>query len=97
MKRLIYSDRALVDFESVLDHIALDNPRAAIKLGEGFLETCELLAQQPEMGVRLGTSDSTQRMFTYRKYAIYYRNLNHAVRIQRFLHPSLDVRKQTLD
>ncbi len=97
MKRLIYSDRALVDFESILDYIAPDNPQAAIKLGEGLLEACELLAQQPEMGVRLGPSNSTQRMFTFRKYAIYYRNLENVVRIQRFLHPSLDVRKQTLD
>jgi len=97
MKRLIYTEKALADFKSILDYIALDNPEASVKLGQGLLETCELIAQQPEIGVRKGTHGSTQRRFTHRGYAIYYRNLEHSVRIQRFLHPSLDARKQSFD
>jgi hypothetical protein len=36
-------------------------------------------------------------MFTFRGYAIYYRNLDDSVIVQRFLHPSLDHSKQSLD
>jgi len=97
MKRLIYSKNALDDFDSILEYIARDNPPAAVQFGEGFIEACELIAQQPEIGIRRGSKNSTQRMFTFRGYAIFYRNLDHVVRIQRFLHPSLDVEGQSLD
>jgi len=82
---------------NIREYIARDNPRAAIELGEGFLDTCELIAQNPEIGVRKGKPGSTQRSFTHRGYAIYYRNLEHSVRIQRVLHPSLDVEQQPLE
>ena len=97
MKSLVFTDNSLADLESIRNYIALDNPRAAIEFGEGFIKTCELIAQQPEIGVRTGKSDATQRMFTFRGYAIYYRNLDDSVNIQRFLHPSLDHSKQALD
>jgi plasmid stabilization system protein ParE len=48
MKQLIYSEKCLADLRSIRDYIARDNLQAAIELGEGFLATCELIAQQPE-------------------------------------------------
>ncbi len=96
MKRLIYTDLALVDFDNILQRISLDNPRAAVELGDGFMNTCKLIAQNPEIGVLQGKPDAPLRMFTHRGYAIYYDNLEHSVEILRFLRPSLDVHKQTL-
>ena len=97
MKRLIYSEKSLADLDSILVYISRDNPSAAVAFGEGFIETCELISQQPEIGVRRGDEGSSQRMFTFRGYAIFYRNLDDSVRIQRLLHPSLNVERQSLD
>jgi len=97
MKRLLLSENSLADLDSILDYIARDNPRAAVDFGEGFIKQCQLIGQHPDLGVCKGKPGTTQRMFTYRGYAIYYRHLEHCVRIQRLLHPSLDVRKQSLD
>ena len=59
MKPLVFADKSLADLKSVRSHIALDNPRAAIEFGEGLIKTCELISQQPKIGVRTGKSDAT--------------------------------------
>ena len=95
MKRLLYSDFATDDLKAILDFIARDKPLAARSFIDAIIETCHLIAENPEMGMRREDLAPTLRMFTHRGYGIYYRNLDTEVLIERVLHPSLDVRRQS--
>jgi len=97
VKRLTYSDRSFDDLESILDFIARDKPVAAIAFAEKLISTCELIAQNPEIGAKQENLRTSLRLFSYRGYGIYYRNLDDKIRIERFLHHSLDVRQQSFD
>lgn len=97
MKRIVYTEKSLADFDSILDYIAKRNPEAATKLGKGLLVTCELIGKNPNLGIRRGPTDTTLRMFSYRGYAIYYRNLNQYIDVLRILHHALDHDMQELE
>ena len=94
MKRLLYSDLATGDLKVILGFIARDKPIAARSFINAIIETCHLIAENPDMGMRREDLAPTLRMFTHRGYGIYYRNLDTEVTIERVLHPSLDVRRQ---
>ncbi len=93
MMRLIYSPRSLDDFDLILKHIAEDNPKAAVRLGEDILKTCELLKSHPQMGQQKDDLGKGIHRFTCRGYGIYYRidNQRQVVTIGRFLHPRLNI------
>ena len=97
--RLIYSAPALSDLEGIMDYIGRDNPVAAMRFGEGLLQTADLLESQPELGVRCENLIEGLRMFTYRGYRIYYRidYNDKAVLLERVLHPALDIGPQTFE
>ena len=99
MMRLIYSDLSLNDIEGIVHYIGRDNPPAAMRFGEGILDTCRLLETNPELGVQRKDLGQGLRLFTYRGYGIYYRidRAKQAVLIERVLHPALDVRHQSFD
>lgn len=71
--RLIFSDPALADFEGIMDFIGKDDQPAAVRFGEGVIETCELLEQHPELGTPKDDLSEGLRLFTYRGYGFYYR------------------------
>ena len=96
MKRLFYSEIATDDLKGVLDFIARDKPEAARAFVDAILEQCRLLAENPELGMQREDLAPALRLFTHRGYGIYYRNLDVEVMIERVLHPSLDVRRQSL-
>jgi toxin ParE1/3/4 len=95
VKRLSYSALALDDLEGILDYIARDNPDAARAFVGALIETCHLIAEQPEVGVQREELASDLRLFIHRGYGIYYRNLDADVMIERVLHPALDVGRQS--
>ena len=99
MMRLIYSDPALADIEGILHYIGQNNPAAAVRFGEGILDTCRMFETNPELGVRREDLAADLRLFTYRGYGIYYRidQADQVVMIERVLHPALDVRRQSFD
>lgn len=90
---LIYTPVALEDFRRILDRISIDNPPAAVRLGEDILRTCELLKSHPQMGERVENLSPGLRRFSCRGYGIYYRieEDRQAIYVGRFLHPKLDV------
>ncbi len=51
MKRLFYSDAAVVDPKSILDYIAQDKPRTARSFVDVLIEQCHLIAENSEMGM----------------------------------------------
>jgi toxin ParE1/3/4 len=95
MKRLLYSEFATDDLKGILDYIARDKPIAARAFVDAIIGTCHLIAENPEMGMQREDLAPALRMFTHRGYGIYYRNLDTEVMIERVLHPSLDVRRQS--
>lgn len=95
MKRLLYSDFATDDLKAILDFIARDKPIVARSFVDAIIETCHLIAANPEIGMRRDDLAPALRLFTHRGYGIYYRNLDTEVTIERVLHPSLDVRRQS--
>lgn len=99
MKRLVFTEKSLEDFDLILEYISTDlaNPSAAVQIGNGLMEACELIGKYPELGIRKGAVNSSLRMLTYRGYVIYYRNVEHQVDVLRFLHHSLDHRQKSLE
>jgi toxin ParE1/3/4 len=95
MKRLLYSAFAMADLKGILDYIARDKPIAARAFVEAIIEACHQLAANPEMGMKREDLVPALRMFTHQGYGIYYRNLDAEVMIERVLHPSLDVGRQS--
>ena len=94
MKRLLYSEFATDDLKGILDYIARDKPIAARSFIDAIIETCHLIAENPEMGMRREDLAPALRMFTHRGYGIYYRNLDTELLIERVLQPSLDIQHQ---
>jgi toxin ParE1/3/4 len=94
MKQLLYSEVAKDDLKGILDFIARDKPIAAGTFIDSIIETCHVIAANPEMGMRREDLAPALRLFTHRGYGIYYRDLDAEVMIERVLHPSLDVRQQ---
>lgn len=93
MIRLIYTPRSLEDFDRILAQISIDNPAAAVQLGEDLLRTCELLETYPQLGEdQPGLAADLQR-FVCRGYGIYYRlePENNVILIIRFLPPRVNV------
>ena len=94
MKRLLYSEPSLDDLKGILDYIARDKPIAARDFIGSLIERCHLISENPEMGMRRDLALDL-RLFTHRGFGIYYRNLDAEVLIERVLHPSLDVGRQS--
>ena len=51
MKRLLYSELATDDLKGILDYIARDKPIAARAFVDGIIDTCHLIASNPEIGM----------------------------------------------
>lgn len=97
MKPLIYSEVSLQDCESILETISRDKPQAAILFVEQVLRQCEILAQAPELGEARKHLHPDLRLFCFRNYGIYYRNLSNQVRIERVWHGALNVTAKNFD
>ena len=95
MKRLLYSEPSLDGLKGILDYIARDKPIAARDFIGSLIERCHLISENPEMGMRRDDLALDLRLFTHRGFGIYYRNLDAEVLIERVLHPSLDVGRQS--
>jgi toxin ParE1/3/4 len=97
MTKLFISEKAYDDLLHILRYIARDTPQAAVRFIDQLQAQCEFLARFPESGTQCDDLAADLRVFTYRGYGIYFRNLTDRVRIERVLPPGLDVTKQTFD
>jgi len=50
LKRLVFAEPAAHDLDSIIDHIALDNPPAAEKVYRSIVEAADRLRRFPELG-----------------------------------------------
>ncbi len=60
-------------------------------------QQCAFLARFPESGTTREDLARRLRLFTFRGYGIYFRNLGDQVRIERVLSPGLDILRQSFD
>ena len=97
MKPLEFSEKSLEDLSGILVYIAQDKPLAANEFVDELQQQCTILTDFPQLGSRREDLAERLRLFTYRGYGIYYRDLPDRVRIERVLHPSLDVGIQTFE
>lgn len=97
MKKLFISEKAYEDLLGILRYIARDRPQVAVTFVDKLEEQCKFLAVCPESGTMRDDLAPDLRVFTYRGYGIYFRNLPDRVRIERVLPPGLDITQQAFD
>ena len=97
MKKLVVSEKAYDDLLGILRYIARDKPQVAVGFVDKLQAQCEFLARFPESGTKRDDLAADLRVFTYRGYGIYFRNLPDRVRIERVLPPGLDITRQSFD
>jgi toxin ParE1/3/4 len=97
MKNLVISEKAYDDLLGILTYIARDKPQVAAAFVDKLEEHCKFLAVCPESGTIRDDLAPGVRVFTYRGYGIYFRNLPDRVRIERVLPPGLDITQQSFD
>ena len=87
MARILRTPQADVDLTDIWTYIARDNPAAADKLIRKINDTFELLATNPEIGIRQDELRPGLRCKPVRKnYLVFYEVADHDIRILRVMH-----------
>lgn len=97
MKKLVLSEKAHDDLRGILRYIARDKPHAAVAFVDKIEAQCEFLARFPDSGTLRSDLAADVRVFSYRGYGIYFRNLADRVRIERVLPPGLEISKHQFE
>ena len=97
MKKLVVSEKAYEDLLGILRYVARDKPQAAVKLVDSLQQQCEFLARFPQSGTAQDDLAPDLRVFSFRGYGIYFRDLPDRVRVERVLPPGLDITTQAFD
>ena len=70
--KIIFSPAAIADLESALRFIAKDNPEAAVRLGNAFIDHVSILENFPLIGSPYPKCPGVRKLVS-RPYIIYYR------------------------
>ena len=76
---------AEADRDAILDHIARDNPVAAIELGDAIERRVAALPQHPKL-YRVGRVRGTRELVVHPNYVLVYRIARDEIQILRVLH-----------
>jgi toxin ParE1/3/4 len=93
MSPLYFSPASGADLEDIFDHISKDNPPAAVEYVDKLKESCNLIAEFPEIGVLRQEIAPSIRCLPVLRYLIFYRSKADVVEIVRIVHSSRDYRK----
>lgn len=91
MAKVIYSPDAERDIIDITSFIALDNPTAADRLVDSFVQKLNLLADAPQIGPVCPIRPALRR-FPVGNYVLYYRPLRDGIELVRVLHGARDIR-----
>lgn len=70
--RLLWSAQSLRELEAIIEHVATDNPTAALDLGDQILSAVEsILPANPYVG-RPGRVDGTRELVVHKSYIVAY-------------------------
>lgn len=95
--RLVYTDPAEHDLDTIVDHIALDNPAAAEKVLRAIRDTAARLVSFPDMG-RVGRLPDTREFtVTGLPYLIVYQVASDTVTVLAVFHGARDLPKALTD
>ncbi|QQS40007.1 MAG: type II toxin-antitoxin system RelE/ParE family toxin [Acidobacteriota bacterium] len=90
MPEFILSRQAETDLSEIWAYIAEDNELAANKLAASFVDTFEILANNPEIGTDRPELGVDLQHFPHKRYRIFYTKIDNGVEIYRVLHHSRD-------
>jgi toxin ParE1/3/4 len=97
MAKLIWTEPALQDLDSIADYIALDKPEAARQLVQRVFRHVEQLANHPESGSRLPElRNSRYRQIVEPPCRIFYRHDRERVFILHVMRGEMRLRKSRL-
>ena len=88
--KIIWSDEAIADLQDIVSYVALDDPQAALRLGQGILEHVHVLESFPFIGPTYPRgAQGTLREIVFRPYRIFYDvgEASHRVEILHVWHP----------
>lgn len=92
MPSFVLSREAEVDIAGISDYIADRNVGAAIKMLSLLEETCQMLADNPEVGeLRNGFGVPGCRSFTVSRYVVFFRPNGNGIDVARILDASRDL------
>ncbi len=83
--KLVWTLRALSDLRRIADHIAIDNPPAAIRLVEDIGHKAMNLESFPLMG-RVGGYQDTRELVVHKNYLLTYRVRGDEVQVLQVWH-----------
>ncbi len=82
--------RSINDLEAIADFVGKQDPAAAMKLLELLFQKFDVLAEFPRIGQSVPAFGENVRIFSAKKYVIYYRVYGEQVQISRVVHGSRD-------
>lgn len=91
MARIIYSPDAERDLIDISSFIAMDNPAAADRLIDSFVDKLRVLADSPLIGP-ICIESPTLRRFPVGNYVFFYRPMSDGIELVRVLHGARDLR-----
>jgi toxin ParE1/3/4 len=91
-KKIRFSELSRADLQQIYRYIANDSPARGQKLMVEITQCCEQsIAEYPEMGRVRSEIYQDLRSLVFKRYVIFYRELDEAIEIVRILHGSRDV------
>ena len=96
MIRASFSPRAARDLDEIYDHIAADDPEAAERVRLSILNTADLLALNPELGLRIRKAAERHQQIRwfvvprFRNYLVFYQPFQESVMVIRVIHAAQD-------
>lgn len=80
-----WTRRALADLQRIADHIAQDNPSAAVELAVAMQQKADRLQRFPLLG-RVGALDGVRELIVHRNYILSYRVRGAEVQVLQLWH-----------
>lgn len=90
MSEPLFSPLARTDLKEILDYIARQSRRDALRFVDRLLSKCEMLAESPEMGEECEVGQFVGRVWPVGNYLIFYRIVLDRIEVVRVLHGARD-------
>jgi toxin ParE1/3/4 len=92
MPEVIFAPLAVQDLDEIWDYIARDDVEAANGVIDRITEVCQMLATQPEMGLRRPEfAGGNLRSFVVGNFIVFYRPVANGIEVARVVHGSRDI------
>ena len=86
-----FTEKAEHDLESIIDFTVQQwGPNQAHTYIDGLEDQCQLLADNPKLGIQREEIHDGLLSFPYESHILYYANESHGIAILRVLHHSMD-------